>query len=154
MSYTQHWFRPIEIEQELFNRISEDIEKMQPFWRRKGIKVETSQEVVYIEGFLFPQTIPDEWKKLFVTMKNGGIHQFCNTNRGRFEIAVKAALVIAKHHMGDNILVTSDGGLWNWQGAVEAVKEHLGYGEEFDLTDEAPGYDEMNIKVKWHIVGD
>lgn len=150
MSYTQHWFRQIEIDQEIFNQIVGDVERMVPFWRKKGIKVECSSEIIYIDGFMFPQVIPDDWKSFFVTMKNGGIHQFCNTNGNRFEIAVKAVLIIVKHHLKDKILVTSDGSVWNWSGAIDAVKEHLGYGEEFDLTDKAPGFDEMNITVKCH----
>lgn len=147
MSYTRHWFRPLEIESSVFDKIAEDMNTLYPEFKQKVEQYEASADVIYIDGFLFPRIIPDEWKTMFVN-HNGRMHQFCNTNGERFQLAVECALVVIHHHLKDQIIVTGDGEMWGFRNAMELVSEHLPYGEDFQLG-EAPSFDEMGLKVTW-----
>ncbi len=53
-----------------------------------------------------------------------------------YDLAVNVCLIIAKHHLGDAIKVTSDGDAENWQEGMQLCQHFLGYGEEFCLDKE------------------
>lgn len=61
--------------------------------------------------------------------------QFCKTARKPYDINVCCCLIIAKHHLGDDIRVNSDGSLNDWKEAMEKCQEHLGYGAYFYLDE-------------------
>ncbi|WAB25119.1 hypothetical protein M3_0168 [Lysinibacillus phage vB_LfM_LysYB1] len=63
------------------------------------------------------------------------VRHACKTNRKPYDIAVTTFLVIAKHHLGDKIVVGSDGGFEGFEQAVEVVHSVLGY-RDFYLSDD------------------
>lgn len=86
------------------------------------------------ETFSFPRTIklrewqkPDEKKHYFA---------FCKTAFRPYDVAVTAFLVIAKHHLGDAIVVSSDGDSPQWFDAKLLCQLHLGYGMQYDFSEQ------------------
>ena len=65
----------------------------------------------------------------------GKTHQYTKTNHRPYDLAVTACLVIAKHHLGDGIIVESNGTEEQWSKATRLCQEHLGYGNDFRLDD-------------------
>jgi len=53
-----------------------------------------------------------------------------------YDLAVTVCLVIAKHHLGNDIVVHSDGTMENWHEAMMLCHHFLGYGKGFSLDDE------------------
>ena len=60
----------------------------------------------------------------------------CKTAFKPYDLAVQVFLIIAKHHLGDEILITSDGDVQHWIDAQNLVDHVLGYSMEFDLLKE------------------
>ncbi len=65
--------------------------------------------------------------------ENGKYFEFCKTAFKPYDWAVTAFLVIAKHHLGDKIIVSSDGEMEHWHEAMQLCQLELGYGLEFSL---------------------
>jgi hypothetical protein len=81
------------------------------------------------ETFNFPREMelrefdePDEKGRYFV---------FCKTAFKPYDLAVNAALIIIKHYLGDEIKVSSDGEMKDWQDAMGICENAFGYGKEF-----------------------
>lgn len=99
------------------------------------------------ETFYFPRVLPKEYRpigkiayrdregKLVYNKpeKVGKYFNFCKTAFKPYDWAVTTFLIIAKHHLGDTILVSSDGTSDNWQDARLICQLDLGYGIEFKL---------------------
>ena len=60
------------------------------------------------------------------------------TNYKPYDLAVNVCLVIAKHYLKDDIIVSSDGTENNWVEAKELCNHFLGYGQDFKLDDGLP----------------
>jgi len=56
---------------------------------------------------------------------------FCKTAYKPYDIAVNAFLIIAKHHMGNDLNVSSDGDIEEWADAMNLCNNFLGYGNDF-----------------------
>jgi hypothetical protein len=54
-----------------------------------------------------------------------------------YDIAVTAALIVAKRHLGDLFLVHTNGGESQWSDAKRLCQDILGYGEWFGIVEEA-----------------
>ena len=70
-----------------------------------------------------------------VTARDGEprVFEFCKTRQMPYDLAVQAALIVLKHHLGDDISVSSDGDDADWQRGRAACQKWLGYGEGFRL---------------------
>lgn len=53
-----------------------------------------------------------------------------------YDLAVTVCLVIAKHHLGENIIIHSDGTMENWHEAMNLCHHFLKYGRGFCLDDD------------------
>ena len=60
---------------------------------------------------------------------------FCKTAYKPYDLAVVICLIIAKHHMKEGIIVSSDGTLDNWKDGMLICQKILGYGLNFTLQD-------------------
>lgn len=67
----------------------------------------------------------------------------CKTNEKPYDIAVTTFLVIAKHYLGNKLVVESDGGAEGFKKAVEVVHCVLGY-RDFYLGDNVANSIEFN----------
>jgi len=72
------------------------------------------------------------------TPKNeiGKYFQCTKTAYKPYDIAVTLCLVIAKHHLGEQITIQSDGTMENWHEAMILCHHFLGYGKGFCLDDD------------------
>jgi hypothetical protein len=86
------------------------------------------------EGFVLEkyESMPDYQK----TRGNKLTFDFCKTAYKPYDIAVTAALIIAKHHLGNAIKISSDGNAKDWFDAALLIKTTLGYGFDFQLETE------------------
>jgi len=60
----------------------------------------------------------------------------CKTAYKPYDLAVISALIIAKHHLGKEICVHSDGGNEDWEDGRILCQKMLGYGNDFKLDEE------------------
>jgi hypothetical protein len=56
---------------------------------------------------------------------------FTKTHRLPYDVCVRVALIILRHHLGQFFEVASDDAHWEAAGAL--CQKHLGYGQEFRL---------------------
>jgi hypothetical protein len=70
------------------------------------------------------------------TDDDGRIFNFCKTAFRPYDIAVTAALLIAKRHLGNKIKVSTDGTDANWFDAKMLCQTVLGYGLEYEIRDD------------------
>jgi hypothetical protein len=63
------------------------------------------------------------------------IFQFTKTAFKPYDLAVNVCLIIAKHYFKDQIKVSSDGEMENWEEGKQLVQHFLGYGKDFKLDD-------------------
>jgi hypothetical protein len=82
------------------------------------------------ETLYFPRVLEEqEWQKPV----GGRCFQCCKTAYKPYDLAVNCFLIIAKHHLGQSIVIQSDGTNQHWQDAKEVCQRVLGYGVEFQL---------------------
>ncbi|WP_028598550.1 hypothetical protein, partial [Paenibacillus pasadenensis] len=67
--------------------------------------------------------------------RNGRFFHFCKTAYKPYDFAVIVALIIVKHHFGQEVQVRSDGGTAYWADGMRFCQRHLGYGVDFCLDD-------------------
>lgn len=65
--------------------------------------------------------------------ENGMVFNFCKTAFRPYDIAVTGCLVIAKHHLGEELRVASDGDIDHWFDGMMLCQMELGYGLDFQL---------------------
>ena len=66
---------------------------------------------------------------------------FCKTAQKDYDIAACCALIIAKKHFEDDIVVSSDGDISDWKEAIELCEDELEYGEKFIFPPYIDGVD-------------
>jgi len=100
------------------------------------------------ETFYFPRTMPERYTPvqpvIYYDLNGrpichdkqhiGKYFQFCKTAFRPYDLAVTAFLVVAKHHLGERILVESDGMIAHWMDAIKICQNVLGYGWDFTLN--------------------
>ncbi|MBE0534542.1 MAG: hypothetical protein IH624_02655 [Phycisphaerae bacterium] len=64
------------------------------------------------------------------------ILSYCKTEHLPYDLCVKCALIILKHHLGDSMKVASDASDPDWDDARNLCQVCLGYGANFRLTRE------------------
>lgn len=67
--------------------------------------------------------------------KTGKLFQFTKTAYKPYDLAVNICLIIAKHHLKDQIKVSSDGEMVNWEEGMQLCQHFLGYGVDFRIED-------------------
>jgi hypothetical protein len=60
---------------------------------------------------------------------------FCKTAYKPYDLAVIICLIIAKHHLEEEIIVSSDGRIDSWKDGMLICQKILGYGLDFALKD-------------------
>ena len=75
------------------------------------------------------------YESFILHRESGGedCHGFVKTNYRPYDLAVNACLIVAKHHLGDILEVSSDGGEKDWADGKALCQHFLGYGAGFGL---------------------
>ena len=71
---------------------------------------------------------------------------FCKTARKPYDVCVTACLIIAKHYLGNEIKISSDGETSEWNEAKTYCQEILGYGKSFQFVDRQDGQELEEMK--------
>lgn len=150
MGYTHYFYTERHLPIAAFQRIADDINKIMPEFRKRKIKLSsgmtdhkpdnpiiTEKEIIFNgvgqlshETFALERDVAPEG----VEQKNslGMIFSFCKTARKPYDFAVCCALIIAKHHLGDQIRVSSDGDIDaedEWVEPIKFIKTKFGYND-------------------------
>ncbi|GGI98142.1 hypothetical protein [Paenibacillus hunanensis] len=142
MGYTHYWYRPKEIEPITFVKIKMDFERVLPALTEAGIKlgngyglgfpIMNGEMILFngpgsqgYEGMNFPRILtlhPDDQPN-----EQGHHFEFCKTDQRPYDLAVTAFLLIAKHHLQDDLIIRSDKGHSNWEAAQKLCEPILNY---------------------------
>lgn len=129
MGYTIYWQRPTQLPADRFAAAVEDFRQMLPQLNvplagphGKGSPVLDPQQITFngpspqcCESFDFRREEDDR-------RGDGIVRSFCKTQRLPYDLAVKAALLILRNHLGDQLVVSSDGGEEEWDEARRIVE--------------------------------
>jgi len=89
-----------------------------------------SYETFSLEQHVTREELPDYRKD------DPYIFNCTKTNYRPYDLAVQVCLIIASHHLGQQIRVTSDGESVHWDDARQFCQNFLGYGADFALFSE------------------
>jgi hypothetical protein len=165
MGYTHYWHRPLEIEPDKMQVIADDFAKVVLTLDDMGVHLadglghdvpQITPELIHFNGreyrdeddsyetLSFPRTM-NKGKLLQPSDQHPGLYlAFCKTARCPYDLAVVAFLIIAKHHLGDRIAISSCGEIQDWMNGIELCRTYLGYDERYvfnadeELTAEVP----------------
>jgi hypothetical protein len=75
-------------------------------------------------------------KPVYNDKKEVGLYfEFCKTAYKPYDLAVIICLIIARHHLKEEIIVSSDGTVDQWKDGMLICQKILGYGLDFTLKD-------------------
>ena len=86
------------------------------------------------ETFNFPRSMEEDDER--ESDRNGLFINFTKTAFRPYDVAVTAALLIAKRNLKDQFMVNSDGTDRQWSDAKRICQEALGYGAWFNIVEE------------------
>ena len=142
MGWTHSWQRPTELPEEEFARAAKDCRKIMatldvPLGGFTGEGEPTfSAERIIFNGVGKTGCEPFEIARVEFDRKGRElVLSFCKTEQAPYDICVQIALIVLKHHLGDRIVVSSDGKDKNWEEARKICQEGLGYGMDFELEE-------------------
>jgi hypothetical protein len=132
MGYTHYWEHP-RIDDETWNAIRSDAEKLIAAAIEKGIKIcgpmahgepEIDESRIALNG-----TDDDDLGHESFVINRTGEWVFCKTVRKPYDLVAAAMLIVLKHHH-PTASVRSDGNMDDeeWHGAVDFAESVLGYG--------------------------
>ena len=103
------------------------------------------------ETFHFPKIADRDASKSKEPETNGLVFYWTKTAFKPYDIAVTAALLIAKRYLRNQLIVYSNGADAQWADAKEMCQRHLGYGAWFGIVEDPqievwPGPDGMQIQ--------
>jgi len=141
MGYTHYWYRKPKVSQEKMKAIFEDFSRILPQFSNllanwEGIGKPDISELGFSfngigrqahETMSFPllQDVP-KYQAEDPELK-GKAFVFCKTARKPYDIAVTSLLIIIKHHLGDDIKLSSDGTNDDWLEATVLTEKELKY---------------------------
>jgi len=85
------------------------------------------------ESFILKQTFESDYKQ---PDNKGRFFSCCKTAYKPYDLAVISCLIIAKHYLGEEIAVHSDGNIEEWADGIILCQKILGYGKEFKFDDD------------------
>ncbi len=138
MGYTHSWRRPRALDFAAFMAASADCAKVAELAAARGIELagwDGSGEPTFEPAIVAFNGLGEASHETFAVPcvsdarehegmePEGMVFEFCKTNRKPYDAAVTACLLVLKHHLGDAILVTSNGGIGEWQAGIELAAE-------------------------------
>lgn len=147
MGYTHYCYKVEELDQSRWDNFITDFEKVLPFFTQYLDKdttdnqyLQCTSEKLWFNGigenghetFAFRRVEEhDSGTQYHRENSNTPYFMFCKTARKDYDIAATCALIIAKKHFGDDVVISSDGDNAEWAEAKELCQDELEYGEKF-----------------------
>lgn len=149
MGYTHYWYIADEIGQDSWDKFLGDFRLILPNFEstldiQGDQKLQHDKDMIYLNGIgeLSHETFCLEriTETTAHTQRddNGLIFNFCKTARKPYDIAVCSALIIAKKHFGESIMISSDGDNEEWQESKALCQKILGYGDDLNMNYSTP----------------
>lgn len=144
-----YWYRPAELPQALYRDALNDAQKVvERMAKDDGIRItrfhDSPEPAVWGIFFIHfslhgqPQHTYFRFERVFTgdpsdPLPNGYVFDACVTKGGPHDHLVCAALIALKRHLGELLIVQSEGASTNrsWTLARQACQKVLGYGEDF-----------------------
>lgn len=140
MGYTHYWYRVREIELDVYFKILTDFKRLLPVLTKEGVRLAgsggTGDPVIKDENLLFNGVGAERYEDFVFPRKlrlwgepdeNDQYFQFCKTSSYPYDQAVIAFLLIAKHHLQQDITVQSDVGAKKLDAAKKLCQTSLGF---------------------------
>ena len=140
MALTHYWKRPEQLDAAAFAKAAKDCKLM-----LAGIDVPLSgierqgEPVFTADTIYFNGTEGQHCEPFIIRVTEQPRHpgrpllSYCKTENRPYDLCVKCALVILRHHMPDDIRVMSDGTDDDFSDAKQLCLSCLGYGADFTL---------------------
>jgi hypothetical protein len=144
MGYTHYWNIADEISRDNWYKFIEDFHKILPNFE-STLETQGDQKLQTINGMVFLNGIGELSHETFCLERvtdttgftqrddDGLIFKFCKTAQKPYDIAVCSALIIAKKHFGESIMISSDGDNEEWQESKALCQKILGYGDNLNM---------------------
>lgn len=128
MGYTHSWRRARELDAKAFAAAMADCLKVVDAAQARGIvleDLEVEPDAIFFNGSCETFVVERvSSRRDHLGMEPAGfVFEFCKTAYGPYDVAVTACLVVLKSHLGDAILVTSNGGIHDWQDGIDLAAE-------------------------------
>lgn len=140
MGMTHYWARPTEIPANRFATAVADIRKAMEvagvsLGGFDGLGTPTfKDDTVLFNGTTGTAVEPFEIHQTeFDRRGRSTVRSYCKTELAPYDLCVRIALIILRHHLGDLIEVTSDDRKDNWSTARIWTSHIFGYGNDFAL---------------------
>lgn len=143
MGLTHHWERPIELPPDRFAAAVRDVERVVA---ASGVPVAGFEgsgpplfrdDVIVFNGVAPAACEPFEIHQTeFDRRGRPKVFSFCKTQRAPYDLCVRLALIVLKHHLGEQMEVGSDDRADDWAAARGVCQSALGYGSGFRLRRE------------------
>jgi hypothetical protein len=88
------------------------------------------------DAFVFPRMADAKKAESDEEETRGLVFYWTKTAFKPYDIAVTAALIIAKRYLRERLVIHSDGLTPQWQDAKELCQQHLGYGDWFGIVED------------------
>lgn len=145
MGYTHYWTQDVKATDEQFSKFTDDFKTIVSDSDLLQREYDNNDPVDINNDFVAFNGIGDEGHETMF-FENGGLDfNFCKTARKPYDTHVTAALILLKHHLTDDIHISSDGNTEDWQPAMDLINEKLGteHGIKFKITNNG----KLNL---WH----
>ena len=150
MGYTHYWYIADEIGQDSWDKFLVDFRTILPNFE-STLDIQGDQKLQHDKDMIYLNGIGELSHETFCLLRitqltartqrdddNGLIFNFCKTARKPYDIAVCSALIIAKKHFGESIMISSDGDNEEWQESKALCQKILGYGDDLNMNYSTP----------------
>ena len=150
MGYTHYWYIADEISRDSWYKFLGDFRTILPEFTNI-LDIQGDQKLEHDKDFVFLNGIDELSHESFLLERvtdirrftqrdedNGMIFKFCKTAQKPYDIAVCSALIIAKKHFGESIMISSDGDNAEWKESKALCQKILGYGDNLNMNYSTP----------------
>ena len=150
MGYTHYWYIADEIDRNSWDKFLVDFRTILPNFE-STLDIQGDQKLQHDKDMIYLNGIGELSHETFCLLRitqltartqrdddNGLIFNFCKTARKPYDIAVCSALIIAKKHFGESIMISSDGDNEEWQESKALCQKILGYGDDLNMNYSTP----------------
>ena len=150
MGYTHYWYIADEISQDSWDKFLGDFRLILPNFE-STLDIQGDQKLEHDKDVIFLNGIGELAHESFLLERvtdisgftqrdddDGLIFKFCKTAQKPYDIAVCSALIIAKKHFGESIVISSDGDNEEWEESKALCQKILGYGDDLNMDYATP----------------
>jgi len=139
MGHTHYWQRPAVLPADRFGAAAADVRRLLPTLNVVlAGPLGEGPAVLEEDRIAFNGAGPEGCESFEICQIEAPLRQeqrilsFCKTQRRPYDLAVRAALIVLKHHLRPDLHVSSDADQKDWDKAEHVVRHALGYAGPVD----------------------